>query len=50
MEKDDAEKIYAKSYNYFKKTLENKFNESFTKYSDNEFEEMILQSQKKKFG
>ena len=70
LEKDDAEKIYAKSYFYFKKTLENKlndlfskenqnefkktkfhnFDETFTRYSDDEFEEMILQSQKKKFG
>ena len=70
LEKDDAEKIYAKSYNYFKKTLENKlndlftkennnefkktkfhnFDETFTKYSEDEFEELILRSQKKKFG
>ena len=27
LEKDDTEKIYVKSYNYFKKTLENKLNE-----------------------
>ena len=70
LEKDDAEKIYAKSYFYFKKTLENKlndlftkennnefkktkfhnFDETFTRYSDDEFDELVLQSQKKKFG
>ena len=70
LEKDDAEKIYAKSYNYLKKTLENKlndlftkenqnefkktkfhnFDETFTKYSEDEFENIILESQKKKFG
>ena len=70
LDKDDSEKIYVKSYNYFKKTLENKlkdlslkenktefkktrfhnFEETFTKYSDDEFEDIILTSQKKKFG
>ena len=70
LEKDDTEKIYVKSYNYFKKTLENKlndlsikenqnkfkktkfhnFDETFTRYSDDEFDELVLQSQKKKFG
>lgn len=70
LEKDDSEKIYVKSYNYFKKTLENKlkvlsikenktefkktkfhnFDETFTKYSEDEFEDIILESQKKKFG
>lgn len=71
LEKDDTEKIYVKSYNYFKKTLENKlnelesnvtvnteynktkfhnFDETFTQYSEDEFEELILRSQKKKFG
>ena len=70
LEKDDAEKIYLKSYNYFKKTLENKlnnlekntefkneyqktkfhnFDETFTKYTEEEFEELVLKSQKKKF-
>ncbi len=70
LEKDDTEKIYVKSYNYFKKTLENKlndlsikenqnkfkktkfhnFDETFTKYSEDEFENIVLESQKKKFG
>ncbi len=70
LEKDDTEKIYVKSYNYFKKTLENKlnelsvkenenefkktkfhnFDETFTRYSDDEFENIVLESQKKKFG
>lgn len=70
LDKDDAEKIYVKSYNYFKKILENKlneinnaesknefkktkfhnFDETFTRYSEDEFEDMILESQKKKFG
>lgn len=71
LEKDDEEKIKVKSYNYFKKTLENKlndlesnvivnteykktkfhnFDETFTKYSEDEFEDIILSSQKKKFG
>ena len=59
------------SYNYFKKTLENKlenldnnnnkiesikktkfhnFYETFTKYTEDEFERIIQASQKKKFG
>lgn len=66
LEKDDTEKIYVKSYNYFKKTLDNKlndldkqefkktnfhnFDETFTKYSEDEFENIVLESQKKKFG
>lgn len=70
LDKDDSEKIYVKSYNYFKKTLDNKlndlftkenknefkktkfhnFDETFTRYSDDEFDELVLQSQKKKFG
>ena len=70
LEKDDTEKIYVKSYNYFKKTLENKlndlsikenqnkfkktkfhnFDETFTQYSEDEFENIVLESQKKKFG
>lgn len=70
LEKDDTEKIYMKSYNYFKKVLNCKleeikeektkekfvqtkfhnFDETFTKYSEDEFEQMILESQKKKFG
>lgn len=68
LEKDNIEKIYVKSYNYFKKVLENKleelnsydnkfkktkfhnFDETFTKYSEDEFEDIILLSQKKKFG
>lgn len=66
LEKDSAEKIYVKSYNYFKKVLENKlndlknndykktkfhnFDETFTNYSEDEFENIILESQKNKFG
>ena len=68
LEKDDVEKIYMKSYNYFKKVLTSKleeiqnkdekytqtkfhnFDETFTKYSEEEFENIILESQKKKFG
>lgn len=66
LEKDDTEKIYVKSYNYFKKTLDNKlndldkqefkktkfhnFDETFSKYSEDEFENIVLESQKKKFG
>lgn len=70
LEKDDAEKIYIKSYNYFKKILNCKleeikedktkekyvqtkfhnFDETFTKYTEDEFEQIILDSQKKKFG
>lgn len=66
LDKDDSEKIYVKSYKYFKKVLENKinnldkreikrtkfhnFDETFTRYSEDEFEDIILKSQKKKFG
>lgn len=68
LEKDDTEKIYVKSYKYFKKVLECKleelndhdnklkktkfhnFDETFTKYTEEEFEDIILKSQKKKFG
>ena len=70
LDKDDSEKIYVKSYNYFKKTLDNKlnnlstkenknefnktkfhnFDETFMQYSDDEFENIVLESQKKKFG
>ena len=70
LDKDDSEKIYVKSYNYFKKTLDNKlnnlstkenknefnktkfhnFDETFMQYSEDEFEDIILKSQKKKFG
>ena len=70
LDKDDAESLCKKTYNYFKKTLENKlndlskkenqselkktkfhnFDETFTQYSEDEFEDIILKSQKKKFG
>ncbi len=68
LEKDDVEKVYMRSYFYFKTVLISKleeikkqnekytqtkfhnFNETFTKYSEEEFEDMILKSQKKKFG
>ena len=62
LDKDDSEKIYVKSYKYFKKVLENKinnldkreikrtkfhnFDETFTRYSEDEFEDIILKSQK----
>lgn len=73
LEKDDEEKIKVKSYNYFKKTLENKINEynnkanttlsnssvpktrfhninqTFSKYSPDELEKVLLESQKNKF-
>ena len=70
LDKDDAKSLCKKTYNYFKKTLENKlndlskkenqsnlkktkfhnFDETFTQYSEDEFEDIILKSQKKKFG
>ena len=73
LEKDDEEKIKVKSYNYFKKILENKINEynskintelknstvpktrfhninqTFNKYSPDELEKVLLESQKNKF-
>lgn len=67
--KTGENKIKVNSYNYFKKTLENKleslnnnkiesikktkfhnFDETFTKYTEDEFERIIQASQKKKFG
>ena len=36
--------------NEFKKTKFHNFDETFTRYSDDEFDELVLQSQKKKFG
>ncbi|WP_270519933.1 replication initiation protein [Paraclostridium sordellii] len=70
LEKDDEEKIKVKSYNYFKKTLENKINDiqnkkdksksvntrfhninqNFNKYNAEELEQMLIESQKSKFG
>lgn len=72
LDKDDEEKIYNKSYAYFKQVLLNKLNEdksskqvtqltfnnnkfhnfeeTYTKYSNDELEDIILKSQKKKFG
>lgn len=70
LDKDDEEKIKVKSYNYFKKTLQNKlndlnkkeneheikktkfhnFDETFTKYSEDELDMIIENSQRKKFG
>lgn len=69
LEKDDEEKVKVKSYNYFKKTLENKINnienkgngskttktrfhninQKFNKYSSDDLEKMLLESQKEKF-
>lgn len=68
LEKDDEEKIKVKSYNYFKKTLENKLNsksdkkiipsgktrfhninQTFNKYSPDELEKILIESQKDKF-
>lgn len=72
LEKDDEEKIKIKSYNYFKKTLENKLdsinkandkkslpnvktrfhniNQTFNKYSPDELEQMLKESQEGKFN
>ncbi|MEF9991458.1 MAG: replication initiation protein [Romboutsia sp.] len=70
LEKDDAEKIYIKSYNYFKKVLSSKletivdpvdgiktkttkfhnFDETYTKYTQEQLDDLILISQKKKYG
>ncbi|MEG1009340.1 MAG: replication initiation protein [Clostridia bacterium] len=70
LEKDDIEKIYIKSYNYFKKVLSSKletvtlsnkkekikktkfhnFDETYTNYSEDELDDLILRSQQKKFG
>ena len=36
--------------NEFKKTKFHNFDETFTRYSEDEFDELVLQSQKKKFG
>ncbi|MEG0180790.1 MAG: RepB family plasmid replication initiator protein [Peptostreptococcaceae bacterium] len=68
LEKDNEEKIKVKSYNYFKKTLENKIkdtsnisnpkqvktrfhniNQTFNKYSPDELENRLQESQKYKF-
>ena len=70
LEQDNEEKIKAKAYNYFKKTLNNKLakansasnkaipsvktrfhniNQSFNKYSPEELEKMLLESQRDKF-
>lgn len=70
LEKDDAEKIYMKSYNYFKTVLNSKlqsynksnekvnpkktkfhnFDETYTNYSQETLDDLILLSQKKKYG
>lgn len=70
LEKDDAEKIYMKSYNYFKIVLNSKlenykksnekvnlkktkfhnFDETYTNYSQETLDDLILLSQKKKYG